>query len=739
MMEQYYQIKQDYSEYLVLFQCGDFYEVFNEQAHLISQLIGLATFKRGDVVIAGIPIAALDRHLPRLVLDHQQLLAICDQVETVAEAKLHHRDIVKRKVVRLVTPGTLTDESLLNPETNNYLAAMVSCGKSSRKIGFAWADVSTGSLDTVQSTLETIESDLMRSGPKEILISESQISEPWFGLVESYCQRHHCQLSLRRREDFFPTTTNTNVEAHLRSDFSSSKSSPERACLRAMFHYLAFTQCLDDISKSFSFFPQSRKSTLRPHDMSEESPSEFMQIDASAWRALEISTTHQMHPHHSNSNSRNGKESSSLLQTIRHTVTASGTRLLKSHLAKPLMNISEILERQSCVSFLQHTPEVRAFIRRRLRSDFHDVERKVQRVIVGKGGQARDLRLIATTLAAGVDLVKHVKEKVLKSSSNRDHLPTLLQTTCQHLTLSPELEALVRDIQRAIKDQESSTDTSLSVDNSHSSNEGGSIIRGRTIIQAGYHERLDELQDELVSLSCLDELVLDYRLKTCTSSLKWMYQEKLGYCIEVALREQTQLETWNNHRENNQTVTKFMPVGRATKSKLRYKTPELLVMEENLKSVVNEIEVLEREILGGFVSKIQERLAQEIQTVVQSFALLDVLASHAHMASESHCCCPTLTREPVLEITQGRHLVVEQAQRRRHGRNFVANDIHLSPETSRCWIITGPNMGGKSTFLRQQAHMVILAQVCLSCIRRILLFLLEMTQSSCGYSSSDVV
>ena len=650
MMQQYHQIKKDYPDCLLFYRMGDFYELFFDDAVQASKALGITLTKRGkndgqDIPMCGVPVHSGDSYLARLI-KHGFRVAICEQLEDPQEAKLRgSKSVVKRDVVRLVTAGTLTEDSLLDAESNNYL--VVICDDRSHKkvqslmLSLAAVDMSTGDFFVESVNPRGLAAALMRLRPSEIVLSENLLQTPV--LFETFDQwklimrplpnsRFDEKNAVHRLQEIFQVKA---LEGF--GNFSSG----DLTAAAALIDYVQLTQK--------GGMPRLNP----PHKLTSE---QILEIDAATQRNLELMLT------------LGGERRGSLLAAINRTVTNSGSRLLARRLSMPYAQSHIINQRLDTVEFFWKDQELRSELRSQLKS-CPDLERSLSRLCLGRGGP-RDLAAIRDGLAQTIAIRRSL------STYTEQKTPNDLQKHMVDLGFHSDL---VERLQRALADE-------LPVH----AREGG-------FIATGYLAELDEkknLRDQ--GRNHIAALQSKYAASTGLASLKIKHNNVIGYFIEVTALQSEKLGPDFIHR---QTLA----------SNMRYTTSELSVLERQLASAAEQVLSLELQLFNDLVKEITMR-ADGIAKTAKTLAALDVASSLAELAACEHYCRPTVDDSLTFKITAGRHPVVESMLKRNHSQSFVANDCQLE-EGQRLWLITGPNMAGKSTFLRQNALIAILAQI----------------------------
>jgi len=640
MMAQYLEIKRAHPDCLLFYRMGDFYELFFEDAAKASAALDITLTRRGkhegeDIAMCGVPVHAAEAYLARLIRQGFRV-AVCEQMEDPAEAKKRGgKSPVRRAVVRIVTPGTITEDTLLDARRHNFLAALAEAGGA---LGLAWLDLSTGDVETQELAPAGLAAALARLAPGEILIAERLAARPdlfdlWSDWKDALTPlpnpRFDSEGGRRRLEALYGVRTLDGFGAFGRA---------ELAAAGALVDYIALTQ-------------QGRVPPFRPPRRLDAGA--FLEIDAATRRNLELTETLA------------GERKGSLLATIDRTVTGVGARLLAAHLAAPLTDPQAIAARLDAVGWLAREERVRETLRQSLRRTA-DMARAMARLGVGRGGP-RDLAALRDTLA---------ETAALRSLLADGTAPTLIAAARRDLG---EHWALVDRLQRAL-----ATDLPLQA------RDGG-------FIAAGYLPALDELRtlrDE--SRRMVANLQTRYAAATGVPNLRIRHNNVLGYHIEVAPQHAAKLGTDFIHR---QTLA----------SAARYGTVELSELESKISSAADKALALELKCFEDLVADAMAN-AEPIARASAALAALDVAAGLAELAVAERYCRPSVDDGLDFVVEGGRHPVVEAALRAASGPGFVGNDCALEP-ARRLWLLTGPNMAGKSTFLRQNALIAILAQM----------------------------
>ncbi len=630
MMQQYQAAKQSHPDALLLFRMGDFYELFYDDAERAARALQLTLTSRDkQVPMAGFPHHQLDAYL-RKIMRLGWSVAICEQVEDPAEA----RGLVRRDVVRVVTPGTLTEDELLEANRANHLAAVIIDGTTA---GIAWVELSTGHFHAADVPVSRLLDELGRLEVAECLWPESQSNAVLEPLREQLPL-----LSITTRPDwsFETNSARQTLHDHFQVQTLDGFGFADRdVCLRAAGALLRYLQ--ETLKASLAHLGR-----LRPYPLSQT-----LFLDDVTRRSLELTRT-----------LREGQRDGSLLAAIDRTATAMGARLLQEWLLAPLLDKAAIEARLDAVGELKDGLSFRKELRGHL-ARASDLARLTTRASTGRASP-RDLAAIAATL----QLLPPIKAQVTARQS------TLLQTLEGQLELCADLRAAI--------------ESGLIDDPPLSPREGG-------VIRPAFSAELDELREisrggkEWMARFQAQEIS-----RTGIPSLKVGFNKVFGYYIEIT-HAHAQKVPADYHRK--QTL----------KNAERYITPELKTYEEKVLRAEEQAKELEYEL---FV-QLRDRVAAETSRLLQTadvLAHLDVLAGLAELAATRDYARPELAEEPVLEVTQGRHPVLDQTL---PAGSCVPNDATMGPEAGLLLLITGPNMAGKSVYIRQVALLTLLAQM----------------------------
>lgn len=645
LMAQYLSIKAAYPDCLLFYRMGDFYELFFEDAARAARALDIALTKRGEhdgepIPMCGVPVHAAEAYLSRLIRQGFRV-AVCEQVEDPAEAKKRgSKSVVKRDVVRVVTPGTITEDSLLDARRNNYLAALAQSGGSDGQLALAWLDLSTGEFGLTETTTAGLGADLARVSPRELVLPEGLLARAELRAVFEQVDvalsplpsaRFDSQAGERRLKSALGVSALEAFGNFSRAEFCAAG---------ALLDYVDLTQC--------GKLPRLDPPVKQP-------PLSVMAIDPATRRNLELVET------------TSGQRDGALLDCIDVTLTGAGARLLAQRLQAPLTDPQQIAARHEAVALLVDTTRLRADIRAAL-AKVPDLARALSRVSLGRGGP-RDL----SSLRDGLSHAGALRQRLAGESILPLELAQLSDALGDHAALVQALsDALAEELPLLQRD--------------------GNFVR------AGYHAPLDELRvlrDE--SRRHIAALQEKYAADTGISGLKIRHNNVLGYYIEVTPAHASKMGQQYIHR---QTMANAM----------RYATPELGELESKISQAADRALAMELEIFDRLCSEVLG-CAQAITRAAAALAALDVASALAELAVQRRWVRPQVDDSLRFCITGGRHPVVETAlERAGQGERFVANDCDLS-EGQKLWLLTGPNMAGKSTFLRQNALIAVLAQM----------------------------
>jgi DNA mismatch repair protein MutS len=643
MMAQYLAIKAAHPEFLLFYRMGDFYEMFFDDARNAAAALDIALTKRGhhlgqDIPMCGVPVSNHEVYLARLIRKGFKV-ALCEQIEDPAEArKRGGKSVVKRDIVRIITPGTLTEDHLLEPRRANYLAALAEAGGG---IGLAWFDLSTGEL-WLQPVAETaLGAALARIDPGELLVPERLIQRPaLFELFQPFKSRLTVEPDARFDSENGRRRLTALYQVDTLDGFGRFGRA-EIAAAGALAAYIDLTQ-------------KGRAPPLQaPRRLAEDG---MLEIDPATRRNLELTRT------------LSGERQGSLLAAIDRTITAGGARLLASHLAAPLTDPAAIGARLDAVGFF-HAAGGLVDALRRVLAAAPDMERALGRLALGRGGP-RELGAI--------------KEGIVAAGLLREALPEALPETLAEAkaALTP-LEGLVDRLARALAPE-------LPL-----------MARDGNFIAAGYAPELDRqrvMRDDGRRL--IAEMQARYAAESGVPTLKIKHNQVIGYHIEVTATHSERLAASDGKFIHRQTL------GAA----VRFTTVELADLDRGISEAADRALAIELAIFQDLAAEVTGR-AQAIGAIARAMAAIDVATALALLAIERGYVRPVLDRSTEFRVTAGRHPVIEAAlTASSEGGRFVANDCALMTD-DRLWLLTGPNMAGKSTFLRQNALIAIMAQM----------------------------
>ncbi|EAQ04044.1 DNA mismatch repair protein [Pseudooceanicola batsensis HTCC2597] len=643
MMAQYLEIKSGYPDALLFYRMGDFYELFFDDAVAASEALDIALTKRGkhlgeDIPMCGVPVHAAENYLLTLIRKGFRV-AVGEQMESPEEAKKRgSKSVVRRDVVRLVTPGTLTEESLLDARRHNFLAAFAIVRDQG---ALAWVDISTGAFHVMPLPPVRLGPELARLGPSELLMPD-EIERDYAETVSDF----GTALTPMSRGSFDSTGAADRLCRLFRVsslDAFGTFSRAEISAMGAIVDYLDITQK--------GKLPLLRKPQREAADRT-------MQIDAATRRNLEL--THSLA----------GGRAGSLLHAIDRTVTPGGARLLERRLSSPSRDLATIRDRLAAVDFMVDQRQTARDLRDALRR-VPDIDRALSRLAIDRAGP-RDLAAIRNGLGQA--------ERIAGLLAQTE-LPALLADASTHLQGHDDLLALL--------------DTALVAEPPLLTRDGG-------FIAPGHDPDLDEarkLRDE--GRGVIAQMQTQYAEQTGISSIKIKHNNVLGYFIEVTATHADKMlsEPLNEVFKHRQT----------TANQLRFTTPELSEMETRIINAGGRALDIEKRLYDGLKAQILDR-ASELTDTARALSELDLATALADLSIAENWARPRVDDSRTLRIAGGRHPVVEQSLRK-EGAPFIANDADLSGDPSMIWLLTGPNMAGKSTFLRQTALIVLLAQM----------------------------
>ncbi len=638
MMQQYLDIKSQNEDSILFFRVGDFYEMFFEDAKTASDeldivLTGKDCGLEERAPMCGVPFHSCEAYIARLV-EKGYKVAICEQTENPATAK----GLVKRDIIRVITPGTVIEDSMLEEGKNNYLACVVYDKSGS---GLCFCDASTGecfvtAVPSGKSEQKIVE-EISRFKPREILISEKNLKQ-LKSLKEKIDNNFDCVITLKDDSYFDAESTEKRILSHFSvistENLGVEKQSGVSRSLGATLEYIYETGLSDNTSIN---------------KVEVYSDKQFMHLDMTAVRNLEIVET-----------MRTKSKKGSLLWVVDKTKTAMGKRLIRSWLLNPLLNITQISLRQNAVEELVSDTMLREEIRENF-VGIRDIERIMTKIVYGTSS-ARDLNAIADTAE------KFPQIKNLLANANCK----LLKDIYNSIDTLEDISTLIRS---AIADDPPAT------------------IREGGIIRKGYNAELDMLRGDMTDgTNFLADIESRERERTGIKNLKVKYNKVFGYYIEVT---NSFLDKVPEDYIRKQTLT----------GAERFITEELKELEKRMLTAKDRSFQLEYELFDEIRKKTANELVR-FQKTASAISQLDVLCSFANVSANNMYCRPLVNNSGNIKIKSGRHPVVEQVSK----TPFVANDTFLNMQENRTAIITGPNMAGKSTYMRQVAIITLLAQ-----------------------------
>ncbi len=656
MMVQYLAVKEQAGDALLFYRMGDFYELFFDDAIAAADVLDITLTKRGqhggeDIPMCGVPFHAYESYLAKLIRAGFKV-AICEQMESPEEAKKRgSKSVVRREIVRTITPGTIIEDTLLDARANNFLSA-VSVLRGGEEAAIAWADVSTGELSVRETSLDAISADLAAVAPKELVAPELDEESAWRARLSAV--DGDCAVTWQPAQ-FFDSTSG---QRRVMETFSVSSldgfgdfSRAECGALGALLAYIAITQ-----AGRMPALSAPRRAAA----------AEIMAIDAATRASLELLET------------QSGGRKGSLIWAVDRTVTGAGARLLATRLAAPLTDAARIAARYDAIAFFENAPSLRDSARAALK-ETPDIARALSRLSLERGGP-RDLSAICDGLLRARDIAKSIM-----GANSLGGLPAMIRSNMDALEDSggEGFSSLTDRLRRAL-------DKNPPL-----------LARDGGFVAKGYDPGLDSvrvLRDE--SRRVIAGLESKYRELAGVKTLKIRHNNVLGYFVETPPSQGDKLlaapldETFI-HR---QTLA----------SSVRFTTTELAALDAKITRARDEALARELEIFDELRNAVLAR-RDALAKAAAALADMDVAAALASLAAEHGFVRPLVDNSRAFDIKGGRHPVVERTSAA--GAGFVANDCLLNRNgDAHLWLITGPNMAGKSTFLRQNALIAILAQ-----------------------------
>ncbi len=646
MMAQYLEVKGRYPDALLFYRMGDFYEMFFGDAEAAAAALDIALTKRGkhlgeDIAMCGVPHHAAEGYLLTLIRKGFRV-AVCEQMESPEEAKKRgSKSVVKRDVVRLVTPGTLTEDALLEARRHNFLAAFAEI-RGEGALG--WVDVSTGDVVVTDCARSGLGPMLARIAPSELLVPEGLRDE-----IEPLAEGYGITVTPLARASFDSDGARERLCGLYRVKSLDSFGSFSRVLLAALggiVDYLDLTQ-------------RGKLPLLRPPVV--EAAGGVVQIDAATRRNLELTR------------SLSGGREGSLLQAVDRTITGAGARLLELRLTSPSTDLGVIAARHDGVAFATENRGLATDLRDDLRN-VPDIERALSRLALDRGGP-RDLAALRDGLAQADAMARRLEEA---------ELPELLAGARGDLVGHEELMSLLGSALVA---------------------EPPLLARDGGFVAAGYDAELDEarkLRDE--GRGVIAGKQAEYAKVTGINALKIKHNNVLGYFIETPAGHAGKM--------TSEPLSETFIHRQTTANQVRFTTVELSEMETRILNAGDHALEIEKRIFGELRAAVLER-SGPISLAAKALAEIDLAAALADLAVGEGWTRPEMRSDRAFRIEGGRHPVVERALRQAGGAGFVANDCDLSADGGACpiWLLTGPNMAGKSTFLRQNALIALLAQM----------------------------
>jgi len=635
MMQQYLDVKNENQDSILMYRLGDFYEMFFDDAKTVSRELDLVLTGRDcgqpeRAPMCGVPYHSAEGYIARLVSKGYKV-AICEQMEDPAQAK----GLVRREIIRKITPGTVLESSMLEEGKNNFIGAVY---QDTRGAGLCFCDISTGEVFGTQiggsDILADIQSELGRFSPKELLLSDGAFSQD--GLVTFVKDRLNAYAE---RAGEWRFQEETAKQAAVKQFPSQQIDDSQELLLRAVGGLLSY---LHETQKNDLTYI----STLQVYQQSQ-----FMELDYTARRNLEL--TASLH---------GGEKKGSLLWVLDKTRTAMGARMLRQWIEKPLLSVPQIVRRQNAVE---------TFVNDFMRRD------RIEKLLMG------------------VNDLERISSRIVYGSANGRDLRSLWQVCTRLPELRACLEGLETPLLRQLHGQLDTLEDIGELIDAAIVDEPPFSIREGGIIRPGFHEEADRLRDLLgggnARLAAIEQ---KERERTGIPKLKVGYNKVFGYYIECG---RVHADSIPEDYIRKQTLANCE----------RYITPELKALEGEVLSASDRLTALEYQLFTQVRESIAAQVAR-LQSVSQAIASVDVLCSLAKVAQQNHYVKPQMDDSDVIDIRDGRHPVVEQVL---EGELFVPNDTLLNCGDDRVYIITGPNMAGKSTFMRQVALIVIMAQI----------------------------
>lgn len=634
MMRQYFEIKKEYSDCILMYRLGDFYEMFFDDAKEASEILEIALTGRDcgqeeRAPMCGVPFHAVDSYIAKLI-ENGKKVAICEQTENPAEAK----GIVRREVIRVVTPGTILDSAALDDKRNNYLCSLYIDGEG---VGISFVDVTTGEISTTQSAERddfVIMNEMVKYAPSEVILNSA--AKMRTGLIEKIRDRFDCGTVAYRDEAFLVDAAKQKIKDIMgKSGDEALDKVHSAASLGALLSYLEEMQ-------------KSEISNLKELDIIDDG--KYMGIDLYSMRNLELLET-----------MRDKKAKGSLISVLNKTVTSMGSRLMRKWISMPLLNCGTIKNRHNAVEELLQNPVMREEIREMLHG-INDIERTMSRISY-KTANCKDL----LSLAYSFERLPEIKSLLKECKTG------VLKNLCENFDTLFDIKEFIKE---AINPEAPLT------------------VREGNLICDGYSEEIDDAREIIRDgKQWIKEIIQRERTETGLK-IKEGYNRVFGYYLEVSKAEKGEVPA---HFIRRQTLANCE----------RYITEEIKEIEDKIVEAQSRITVMEYEMFCQIRERVSAQIAR-IQKSAETVAVIDVLCSLAYVAEKNKYVKPQMTLGDKISIKDGRHPVVETLS----GKNmFISNDTELDCGNNRVLVITGPNMAGKSTYMRQTALISVMAQM----------------------------
>ncbi len=635
MMKQYFQIKEEYKDCILMYRLGDFYEMFFDDAKEASQILEITLTGREcgqeeRAPMCGVPFHAVDSYIAKLV-ENGKKVAICEQVENPAETK----GIVRRDVVRIVTPGTILDSSALDDKKNNYLCSLYA---DDGGVGISFVDITTGEISTVENPDTgdlVILNELVKYSPSEVITNSNAFGRE--ELVAKIRDRFSCNVIPFDDEAYTFSVAQQKIMDIMGGNYKSEIDGKvhSAASLGALLAYLENTQ-------------KTEPTNLKELDIIDDG--KYMGIDLYSMKNLELLET-----------MRDRKAKGSLISVLNKTVTSMGSRLMRKWVTMPLISCGTIQNRHNAVEEFVKNPVVREEIREKLR-EINDIERTITRISY-KSANCKDLLGIAFSferLPAVKELMKDCKAGILSK-------------------LYSEFDTL-EDIKELI-------DNSINPD-------APLIVREGKLIKAGYNEEIDKTREVIENGKQWIRDIINRERETTGLKIKEGYNRVFGYYLEVSKAEKGEVP---EHFIRRQTLANCE----------RYITEEIKEIEDKIVESESRIVEMEYEMFCQIRDAVSNQI-ERIQKTADIVASVDVLTALAYVAEKNNYVKPVMNIGDKISVKDGRHPVVEKLSSK---NMFIANDINIDCSDNQVLVITGPNMAGKSTYMRQTALISVMAQM----------------------------